>query len=383
MKLDRSQIEADFRALIGPLCDAVGPSGFEDEVADLLRKELADCDVELSDDVMGNLIAYKKGNKKGSVLIAAHMDEIGLIIRHIDSKGFLWVETLGGIAPQQYHIALHNDIIISIFRPECALAYEELCAAEGRVGRIQIKIETGMNRLGVRPGEDLAVLLTTLAACPQLSVCGVYSHFATATNCVNDAFTIEQHDRFMRGLRQIEAAGIRAQYVHCCNSAAVTWFEEAFHNSVRVGGILYGHLVMEDGVEPVDIQEIITLRAYITNLHTMPAGESIGYPQKFRSGTDLQLATLSVGFADGIPVDYARGQGPILVHGRRTRFLELCMDQSIIDVTGIPCKVGDEVTLIGQDGDERISVYSIEKRTGRTFDALLTFISDRIARICR
>ena len=240
-----------------------------------------------------------------------------------------------------------------------------------------------MNRLGVRPGEDLAVLLTTLAACPHLSVCGVYSHFATATNCVNDAFTIEQHDRFMRGLRQIEAAGIRAQYVHCCNSAAVTWFEEAFHNSVRVGGILYGHLVMEDGVEPVDIQEIVTLRAYITNLHTMPAGESIGYPQKFRSGTDLQLATLSVGFADGIPVDYARGQGPILVHGRRTRFLELCMDQSIIDVTGIPCKVGDEVTLIGQDGDERISIYSIEKRTGRTFDALLTFISDRIARICR
>ena len=95
MKLDRKQIEADFRTLIGPLCDAVGPSGFEDEVADLLRKELADCDVELSDDVMGNLIAYKKGNKKGSVLIAAHMDEIGLIVRHIDSKGFLWVETLG------------------------------------------------------------------------------------------------------------------------------------------------------------------------------------------------------------------------------------------------------------------------------------------------
>lgn len=125
MKLDRSQIEADFRALIGPLCDAVGPSGFEDEVADLLRKELADCDVELSDDVMGNLIAYKKGNKKGSVLIAAHMDEIGLIIRHIDSKGFLWVETLGGIAPQQFfgkHVIIktetgHVDGIVQSLHP--------------------------------------------------------------------------------------------------------------------------------------------------------------------------------------------------------------------------------------------------------------------------
>lgn len=92
MKLDRSMIEADFRALIGPLCDAVGPSGFEDEVADLLREQMAGYDVELSDDVMGNLIAYKKGNKKGSMLISAHMDEIGLIIRHIDKNGFLWVE---------------------------------------------------------------------------------------------------------------------------------------------------------------------------------------------------------------------------------------------------------------------------------------------------
>ena len=66
------------------------------------KTEEAIYEVELSDDVMGNLIAYKKGNKKGSVLIAAHMDEIGLIVRHIDSKGFLWVETLGGIAPQQF-----------------------------------------------------------------------------------------------------------------------------------------------------------------------------------------------------------------------------------------------------------------------------------------
>ena len=69
MKLDRSQIEADFRALIGPLCDAVGPSGFEDEVADLLRKELADCDVELSDDVMGNLIAYSRVRRNSAYLL--------------------------------------------------------------------------------------------------------------------------------------------------------------------------------------------------------------------------------------------------------------------------------------------------------------------------
>lgn len=102
MNFDRKMVEQDFRELIVPLCDAVGPSGFEDEVAELLKELLAPYDVTLSEDVMGNLIAYKAGRKQGSILIAAHMDEIGLIVRHIDKNGFLWVETLGGIAPQQF-----------------------------------------------------------------------------------------------------------------------------------------------------------------------------------------------------------------------------------------------------------------------------------------
>ncbi len=290
---------------------------------------------------------------------------------------------IGGIAPQQYPVALKNDIIISVFKPECVLALEELCERENRTARVQIKIESGMNRLGVRPGPDLDELLRTLAGCRHIAVCGVYTHFAMATERVFDPLSLKQHEIFKTALEQIRAAGIHAQYIHCCNSAATTWFRDAFHNSVRVGGILYGHRVMEDGIEPVDIREIITMRAYITNLHTLPAGESIGYPQRFRSDEDLEVATLSVGFADGIPIDYARGGGPLIVNGRRTRFLELCMDQSIVDVTGIPCKIGDEVTLIGADGNECISVQSIEKRTGRTFDALLTFISGRVARICR
>lgn len=102
MKLDKELIEKDFRNLIGSLCDGFGPSGFEEEISDFLKEKLKDFNVEISTDLLGNLIVHKAGNKKTKLLVAAHMDEIGLIIRHIDSKGFLWLETLGGIATQQF-----------------------------------------------------------------------------------------------------------------------------------------------------------------------------------------------------------------------------------------------------------------------------------------
>ena len=101
MKLTKEEIASDFRKLIKPLSETFGPSGQEDEVYALIEKEIKDYGVSISTDVMGNLIAFKKGTRPGKLMVAAHMDEIGLIIRYISEKGFIYVETLGGIAPQQ------------------------------------------------------------------------------------------------------------------------------------------------------------------------------------------------------------------------------------------------------------------------------------------
>ena len=102
MIIDKKQIEKDFRQIIAPLCETPGPAGFEEEVADFLVEQLKGCNVQIERDVLGNLIVHKNGGKKPKVLVAAHLDEIGLIVRRIDKNGFLWVETLGGIAPQQF-----------------------------------------------------------------------------------------------------------------------------------------------------------------------------------------------------------------------------------------------------------------------------------------
>jgi len=102
MEFNREQIEKNFRERIKGLSSVFGPSGFEEEVAELIKRNLADSDFTHSTDVLGNLIYHRKGTGNKKILIAAHMDEIGLIIRHIDSKGFIWVDTLGGFAPQQF-----------------------------------------------------------------------------------------------------------------------------------------------------------------------------------------------------------------------------------------------------------------------------------------
>ncbi len=102
MEFNREQIEKNFRQRIKGLSSVFGPSGFEEEVAELIKQNLADSDFTHSTDVLGNLIYHRKGTGDKKILIAAHMDEIGLIIRHIDSKGFIWVDTLGGFAPQQF-----------------------------------------------------------------------------------------------------------------------------------------------------------------------------------------------------------------------------------------------------------------------------------------
>lgn len=126
MKFNKELIEKEFRERIPGLSKVFGPSGFEDEVAKLIKSNLSKLSYDMSTDVMGNLIYHKKGKKKTKILIAAHMDEIGLIIRHIDPKGFIWVDTLGGIAPQQFfgkHVIIrteegsHIDGVINSLHP--------------------------------------------------------------------------------------------------------------------------------------------------------------------------------------------------------------------------------------------------------------------------
>jgi len=288
---------------------------------------------------------------------------------------------IGGIPQHLIPAAVQYRLQIPLFEKITAKAANDAAERAGVKQKVHIKIETGMNRLGVKPGRALSELLSLVDGMKNIEIVGAYTHFATSTADYNDAFALEQYEIFRQGVEQIKDRGVQLKYVHCCNSAAIAWFKEAYGTHVRSCSSVLGHMAMEDGREPIGLCEPVEIRAFITNIHDVGPGESVGYSRYFKVEKPMKVATISLGFADGFYPMWMRGQAPVLVSSKRTRFLGCCMDQSFIDVTGIPCEIGQTVTLIGRDGEEQITTWEIEQFTGQTFEYLFGTIGPRVARV--
>lgn len=287
----------------------------------------------------------------------------------------------GGIPRHHLKAVAEYDLVPTLFDTGSAELLNGFAAENRRKMKVHLKIETGMNRLGVKPGKDLGELLDSLENMKYLSVDGVFTHFATATMDYDEPFCLRQFGLFKEALAQLEERGIRPEYIHCANSAATAWFRDAYMTHVRVCSSLLGHEAMEDGREPVGVVEPIEIGTYITNVHDLAPGESVGYDRAYITDKPIRVATASIGFADGFFPKWMRGQGPVLVNGRRARFLGCCMDQSFIDVTGIDCGIGDRVVLIGRSGSERITTREMEVFCDNTFEYLYGTIGPRVERI--
>lgn len=293
------------------------------------------------------------------------------------------IVVIGGIPQHLLPAVVEFDLQCPLFEEVTARRLNDLAVSAGRKVKVHIKVETGMNRLGVRPGKPLDELLRLVKSLDNLEVAGVYTHFASSTADYYDPFTVEQFRLFQSAAAQLRAAGFDPQYIHCCNSAALTWFQEArdFSTHVRSCTSILGHESMEDGREPIGLVEPCEIGAYITNIHDVRPGESVGYSQAFTAEQPMTVATLSFGFADGFYPGWMRKQGPVLVSGVKTRLLGCCMDQSFADVTGIPCKLGQKVLLVGRDGDEQITTWEVEQFCENTFEYLYGTIGIRVERI--
>ena len=288
---------------------------------------------------------------------------------------------IGGIPLHLLEAVVKYDLQIPIFDKRTAQVIHRLSSEAGKKVKVHIKIETGMNRLGVRGGQNLDELLHCVEKMGAIEVVGAYTHFSTSTADYYDSFAVQQFETFKSAVLQIERWGIELSYVHCCNSAATAWFKEAYGTHIRSCSSILGHKAMEDGREPIGLVESIEIGAYITNIHEVYPGESIGYNRSFRVTEPMKIATLSIGFADGFYPKWMRDQGPVLISGVKTRFLGCCMDQSFADVTGIPCRLGQKAILIGKDGNERITTWEMEQFCGNTFEYLFGTIGTRMERI--
>ncbi len=225
--------------------------------------------------------------------------------------------------------------------------------AECKPVPVHIKLDTGMSRLGPS-WQEAAEFVQLVQRLPKLHIASIYSHLATAES-VDQTVTRQQQTRFESAIAQIKTTGIPQPLLHLANSAA-TLSERALHyNMVRVGLAIYGLYPATHLQSKVNLKPVLQVKARITQVKTIPPQTGVSYGHQFISDRELVLAVVGIGYADGVPRNLSNKM-TVLIRGQRVPQIgAITMDQLMLDVSAIPVQEGEVVTLLGQDGSEKIS----------------------------
>lgn len=289
---------------------------------------------------------------------------------------------LGGVSPNNLPYAVEYGIQTIVYTEENAAAIDAEAAKQGKIADVQIKLDTGMHRVGITPGAKLDKFLTFLKTLKNINVVGAFTHFATAET-VDDPFTLEQYERFKEGIAQIKADGsFNLKYIHCQNTGATYWLKDDICTHARPGAMLYGYCRMTDGSRPMPVKETMSVHAYITAINEIPVGESVGYGRYFMPDKPARVATVGMGYGDGLFRPHALGGGPVYVNETLTKYVGVCMDQLFVDVTDIDCKVGDEITVFGRTkGGQLLSAFDVADSCGQIYQIFVSVNTARVGKV--
>ena len=305
----------------------------------------------------------------------AHVSE-GLALRALGIEKDALI--LGNPLPHAVPDAVNAHLTLTAGRlgllPALAAAAE---AAQTEV-KIQIKIDTGLHRVGVTPGDELEALLKELSAAGErIKLAGVYSHFA---DTAKPELCRAQAELLLRSAEQVERAGFAVPMRHICDSAGSEYYPEFHFDAVRLGR----RLIMDHPTQPRgNVRECASWRSCIMAVHRRHAGEKLGYGGVYTLDHDADVAIVGVGYGDGLYLPLVEMHGDILVCGERRPMLACCMDQCMVDVTGMEVQIGEEVTLFGFDreGNALLSQDVANFCGANEGCALTSALSPRVERI--
>lgn len=240
-----------------------------------------------------------------------------------------------------------------------------------------LEVNTGMNRLGVEPGE-MEDLFAVLRALPKsIKLATVFTHLAGADEAVFDVFTANQLKQFDAFCEAISVSLPELKPLkHALNSSGMVRFPANQYDLVRLGIGLYG--IDPSGTVQESLKTVARLKSAISQIHQVKSGESVGYSRRFVSHSDKVIATVPIGYADGLPRRLGNGLGVMMVKGQRVPIVgSVCMDMTMIDVTGLKAQVGDEVILF----DEHLTIGEWAEKLGTIPYEVLTNIHERVKRV--
>lgn len=259
-----------------------------------------------------------------------------------------------------------------------------LSEAAGRLGttvRIHIKVDSGMTRLGFLPDDEGVQEVIEISKLPNIELEGIFTHFARADE-VDKYWADRQYSNYCWFVDQLEQAGISFKLKHVSNSAAIMEMPQTYNDMARPGIILYGIYPSGEVLpENLEIHPVMTWKTRILHVKTLREDRQISYGGKFTAHKGSVIGTLAIGYADG----YSRaqsGKAEVLYRGKRVPVVgNICMDQCMIDLSEFPdAKVGDEVILMGRDGDEIITADDLGARFGTIGYEIVCAVNRRVPR---
>ena len=291
-------------------------------------------------------------------------------------------------------VAAELGVTSTLYSPQGIAAAQAAARLVGRGMSVQLKIDTGMHRVGAWiPGTQAALrprLANLIDRCRRARGSSeLFTHLAVlADEPRTDPFTRLQLERFEEVCAAIRSAGIDPGLVHAANSAGAVAHERARLDFVRIGIAAYGQLpsprlapILAVQIGGERLRPVLSLRSSVHLVRRLAAGERTSYGRKYLLARDSTVVTVPIGYADGVPRSLAASGGEVLIGGRRRPIAgTVTMDQIIVDVGDDDVSVGDEVVLIGAQGDEEITATEWAERTGTIAYEILTGLSARIPR---
>jgi len=286
----------------------------------------------------------------------------------------------GGFFENQIKACLEHDLELTLFDFERAGALSKQAQASGNSAKVHIKVDTGMTRVGVHWQESLD-FICRVSELRYVKIVGIYTHFASA-DAKDKSFAKTQLQRFQKVLTELEMRNIQIPLKHTANSGAILDLPESYFDMVRPGVSIYGYYPSFEATESINLQPAMSFKSQVVAVKQVESGTKISYDSTYETVKQTKIVTVPVGYADG----YNRllsNQGEVLIRGKRYPVVgQVCMDFIMVDI-GLENDVqtGDEVVLLGCQGDEEISIYEICEKLNTIPYEFTCMISSRVPRV--
>jgi alanine racemase len=245
----------------------------------------------------------------------------------------------------------------------------------GRESNVHIELETGMQRLGLNEN-DLKEAIEILKQNKNIRIASVFSHLSGSDESIHDGFSREQFERFENSYQKLSVELSIKPIRHILNSAGILRLPGFQMDMVRLGIGLYGVNPTEENFS--ELLPVASLKTVISQIKKIRKGETVGYGRKGKAENDLTIATIAIGYADGFSRSFSQGKGHVLVNGKKTSVIgNVCMDMTMVDITGISANEGDEVIIFG-DG---LSIHDVARSINTIPYEILTSTSERVKRV--